>query len=368
MSATQTAVRPETAEDIQAAVQTHAKLTPVGAGTKPTLTATHSHATRLEMTGLTGIVEYDPAEYTITARTGTTLQEITAALAANGQHLPFDPPWVQAGATLGGTIAAGVSGSGRHRYGSLRDFLIGVRFVDGLGRLVRGGGKVVKNAAGFDLPKLMVGSRGEFGILVEASLKVFPEPPAYGTLTHTVASHDEALALLARLARSSFDLYALDLYRPHDADAYEIAARIGGLAATIPARLEQLHTAVGGGECHTDAAAEAQRWDVRRELAWISTMSWLVKCAMTLQHAARLEAVIQQQQLPVDRLYTAAANSVWLAGTKDIHTLDALLQSIGLSGLVLRGEVDRPLIGLAPNSVFYQRIRNTLDPETRFRT
>src|SRR4029450_4463398 len=90
-----------------------------------------------------------------------------AALAARGQSLRCDPFLLDAGATLGGTVAAGLSGPGRFRYGGLRDFILGVRFVDGLGRLMHMGGKVVKNAAGFDLPKFLVGSLGRFGVLAE---------------------------------------------------------------------------------------------------------------------------------------------------------------------------------------------------------
>jgi glycolate oxidase FAD binding subunit len=93
-------------------------------------------------------------------------------------------------------MAAGLSGSGRQRYGGVRDFLIGVRFVDGQGRLVRGGGKVVKNAAGFDLPKLFVGSAGRLGVIVEASFKVFPQPPAFATLRAPQPSLDAALTAL----------------------------------------------------------------------------------------------------------------------------------------------------------------------------
>ena len=90
--------------------------------------------------------------------------------------------WVDAGATLGGTVAAGVSGPGRFRFGGVRDFILGVRFVDGQGRLLRMGGKVVKNCAGFDLPKFFVGSLGRFGVLAEVTFKVFPAPASRLTL------------------------------------------------------------------------------------------------------------------------------------------------------------------------------------------
>src|SRR5690606_8123830 len=106
------------------------------------------------------------------------------------------------GATLGGTVAAGLSGPGRFRYGGVRDFLLGVRLVNGQGEVVRGGGKVVKNAAGFDIPKLLVGSLGRFGVIVELTFKVFPQPEHATTLKAHYASLDAALGGLRRVALS----------------------------------------------------------------------------------------------------------------------------------------------------------------------
>src|SRR5207253_6842143 len=143
--------------------------------------------------GLRGITEYDPSEFTFTAGAGTPVREIVAALAESGQYLPFDPMLVEAGATLGGTVAAGLSGPGRFRFGGVRDFILGVRFVDGAGRLLRMGGKVVKNAAGFDLPKFFCGSLGRFGLIVEATFKVFPRPASRLTLRLRAENAEVAL-------------------------------------------------------------------------------------------------------------------------------------------------------------------------------
>ena len=119
---------PANANEVQELVRSTPRLIPQGAQTKSPLLA--ADATRLDMTQLTGISEYDPGEYTFTAFAGTRLSEIAAALAEHGQTMPFDPPLVEAGATLGGTIAAGLSGSGRYRYGGVRDFILGVQEVD----------------------------------------------------------------------------------------------------------------------------------------------------------------------------------------------------------------------------------------------
>ena len=165
---------------------------PRGGGTKPALSSVDA-ADVLDLSALVGITEYLPSEYTVTALAGTRLAEVESRLAAEGQYLPFDPLLVEAGGTVGGAVASGANGSGRFRYGGLRDFLLAVTFVDGRGEIVRGGAKVVKNAAGFDLPKLMVGSLGRLGVLIECTFKVFPHPERCATLRVAGLAFDEAL-------------------------------------------------------------------------------------------------------------------------------------------------------------------------------
>ncbi|MEO5957967.1 MAG: FAD-binding protein, partial [Opitutaceae bacterium] len=159
------ALQPSSVAELTDAVQSATRVIVVGTGTKPRLSAVASDVVRISTAKLRGIVEYEPSEFTFTALAGTPVKEIVAALAERGQYLPFDPLLAQAGATIGGTVAAGLSGPGRFRFGGLRDFILAVQFVDGGGRLLRMGGKVVKNAAGFDLPKFFVGSAGRFGAL-----------------------------------------------------------------------------------------------------------------------------------------------------------------------------------------------------------
>jgi glycolate oxidase FAD binding subunit len=139
-------LQPATIEELAEAVRSSPCVLPVGGGTKPRLSGAAA-AAPLSLAGLNRILEYDPSEFTFTAQGGTPLRDIGAALAERGQHLPFDLVLAGAGATLGGTVAAGLSGSGRLRFGGLRDFILAVRFVDGSGRVLRMGGKVVKNAA-----------------------------------------------------------------------------------------------------------------------------------------------------------------------------------------------------------------------------
>jgi len=128
-----------------------------------------------------GIVNYQPKELVVTARAGTGLDTIEAALAEHGQALPFEPPRLGPGATLGGTIACGLSGPARPYAGSARDFVLGTRVLTGRAEVLRFGGEVMKNVAGYDISRLMTGAMGTLGVLLEVSLKVLPRPAAERT-------------------------------------------------------------------------------------------------------------------------------------------------------------------------------------------
>lgn len=136
----------------------------------------------LDVSGHRGIVAYEPTELVITARAGTPLAEIEAALAANNQMLPFEPPHFSSAATLGGMVAAGLSGPRRPWGGSVRDAVLGVKLLNGRGEVLRLGGQVMKNVAGYDVSRLMAGALGTLGVLLEVSIKVLPRPVCERTL------------------------------------------------------------------------------------------------------------------------------------------------------------------------------------------
>ncbi len=129
-----------------------------------------------------GIIEYEPSELVISVRAGTALREVEATLAERRQMLPFEPPYFAENATIGGCVAAGLSGPARPYRGSVRDFVLGVRIIDGLGRDLRFGGKVIKNVAGYDTARLMTGALGTLGVITEISFKVLPLPVIEETL------------------------------------------------------------------------------------------------------------------------------------------------------------------------------------------
>jgi glycolate oxidase FAD binding subunit len=383
-------------EEAAEAVRKHARLLPRGGATKPALCAPPAGAAALDLRGLRGIVEYDPAEYTLTALAGTPLAEVEILLGRAGQYLPFDPPFAPAGATLGGTVAAGLSGPGRHRYGGVRDFVIGVRFVDGTGALVRGGGRVVKNAAGFDLPKLMVGSLGRLGVLVEVSLKVFPRPEATATVRLDRPALPEALEALVRLERAPFDLEAVDLEPPG-----RLWLRLGGNASALGARIDRLRAFLGGGEV-IPPEEEGRLWEAAREFAWAPPDAALVKVPLTPRRIPPLEAALDRQAgrpaagddtggaagnhaagaggdhavgvagpspaaVPLRR-YSAGGQVAWVVWSQDLETLHDLLAGLGLRGLVIRAPRPsaRPLLGAPLEQAFLRRVKAALDPHDRF--
>jgi glycolate oxidase FAD binding subunit len=366
--------RPASIAEVQAAVRDAtpgARILARGRGTKPPLSTPPEGAVALDVSSLSGIIEYEPGEFTFTALAGTPISEITATLADHGQFLPFDPPLVEAGATLGGTVAAGLSGPGRYRYGGVRDFILGVRYVDGAGEVVRTGGKVVKNAAGFDISKLMVGSLGSLGVLVELSFKVFPRPEAYATLCVPHPTLDAALATLHRLTGSQMDFFAIDLAPTPDGAILEV--RLGGLAAALPDRLARLRGLTGGGDTLMDAE-DAACWRAAREFTWLPEGSALVKMPVTPGRIARLEAELIGPStglahalagIPVRR-YSAGGQVAWIAWSGSLDDLDAALKPLDLAGLVVLGQPGQRRLGARTGQSFEQRVKAALDPGARF--
>ena len=176
------------AEQIRQAIATRTPLCIRGGGSK----AFYGRACfgeALNLAGYAGDIRYEPSELVLTARAGTRLAEIEALLAANGQMLPFEPPSFplplrgrKQSATLGGMVAAGLSGPRRPWGGSVRDAVLGVKLLNGRGEVLRLGGQVMKNVAGYDLSRLMVGALGTLGVLLEVSVKVLPRPAVETTL------------------------------------------------------------------------------------------------------------------------------------------------------------------------------------------
>ena len=181
-------------QQVQAALEAKEPLKIVGGNSKA-FYGQASQGELLEVSAHTGIINYEPTELVITARAGTPLAEIEAALAEHNQILPFEPPHFGSKATLGGTLACGFSGPRRAYSGAARDFMLGCRIINGKGEIMRFGGEVMKNVAGYDVSRVMVGALGTLGVLLEASLKVLPRPESEITLIQECAEQEALLRM-----------------------------------------------------------------------------------------------------------------------------------------------------------------------------
>ncbi len=232
-------MRPETeAELAEAVTGLSAPVRIVGGGTR----GVSGPGVVLQTGGLRGITLYEPGALTLVAQAGTPVAEIEAALDAEGQQLAFEPADYQAllgtsGApTIGGLVAANISGPRRILSGACRDFLLGVRFVDGTGQVIKNGGRVMKNVTGYDLVKLMAGSWGTLGVLSEVSLKVLPKPEASATLSVQVPDPSVAVRALSKALCSQFEVSGA----AYDPDASLAYVRIEGFEDSVAYRCDRL--------------------------------------------------------------------------------------------------------------------------------
>lgn len=232
----------ELQERVAEAAASRTQLAIVGGGSKAFL-GRGERGVPLNVAGHGGVISYEPRELVLTARAGTSLSEIENLLAGQGQMLPFEPPRFGAAATIGGTIACGLSGPRRPYAGSARDHVLGVRLINGRAEQLRFGGEVMKNVAGYDLSRLQVGAFGTLGVILEVSLKVVPRPADEVTLVQDRYAAD-SLAYLADLARRPLPLSAAC----HDGD--RLYLRLSGAATAVAQSRGQL-----GGERLADAEA-----------------------------------------------------------------------------------------------------------------
>lgn len=240
-------IRPTSAQDLCDAIADAARagtrLEIRGGGSKAAIGAPRE-ATILSMAGLTGVVDYDPAELVLTVRAGTPLAEVEALVGSERQMLAFEP-WDHGpifgkppgSATIGGVIAAGVAGSRRVTAGGARDHLLGFTAVSGRGESFVAGGKVVKNVTGYDLPKLMAGSWGRLAAMTEMTIKVLPRPRHAATLAARGLDPGQAHAAMARALGSHADVSsAAHLSRRADDSPALTLFRVTGFEPSVEAR------------------------------------------------------------------------------------------------------------------------------------
>ena len=292
-----------------------------------------------------GIVSYDPTELVVTVRAGTPLIELEAALDEAGQMLPCEPPHFGEGATVGGMIAAGLSGPRRPWSGSVRDFVLGTRIITGHGKHLRFGGEVMKNVAGYDLSRLMAGSFGCLGVLTEVSLKVLPKP-RLSTGLRLEIDLERALLKLAEWGQQPVPISAAS----HDGQALYL--RLEGGEGSVNAARERI-----GGE-----DLGAIYWSDLREqrLAFFADARPLWRLSLP----NNTPAVV----LPGEQLVDWAGAQRWLKSDASAETVRAIASEVGGHATCFTaGAVAQPFQPLAePLLRYHRQLKAQLDPQGIF--
>lgn len=257
-------MRPVTEADLAEAVAgATAPLMVRGGGTRM---LGHAVGEVLETSGLSGVELYEPGALTLVVRAGTPLAEVETVLAGDRQRLAFEPPDLrgllgrEGVSTIGGVLAANASGPRRVQTGAARDAALGVRFVDGTGTVVKNGGRVMKNVTGYDLVKLMAGSRGTLGVLTEVSFKVQALPEAEATLIVEGLGDEAGLASLRMALGSPFDVSGAARHSGRS------LVRVEGMAGSVAYRLGQLRKRTGGDVTVAEGEASARLWREVRDV------------------------------------------------------------------------------------------------------
>ncbi|TFW02019.1 glycolate oxidase subunit GlcE, partial [Oxalobacteraceae bacterium OM1] len=290
---------------------------------------------------------YEPTELVITARAGTPLAEIEAALAANNQMLAFEPPHYGPDSTIGGVVAAGLSGPRRQSAGAVRDFVLGVVLMDGKGEVHHFGGQVMKNVAGYDVSRLLAGSLGTLGLTLEVSLKVLPKPMRETTLRFEMRK-TESLEKLNTWGGQPL---------PISASAWHggvLIVRLSGAEAAVQSAIQKM-----GGE---EDANAAEFW---RELRDQDNPYFAVDGSGDALWRLSVPSTLPPLTLEGDQLIEWGGAQRWLRTQLDATTLRDAAQRVGGHATLLRGGdksagVFHPLA--APVAKIHRNLKNAFDP------
>jgi len=281
---------------------------------------------QLSTARLNRILEHAWADLTVTVESGCTIAALQTAVAEHGQRLAIDALWPEQ-ATVGGVVSSNDSGTLRLAYGSLRDLIIGITLVLADGTIARSGGKVVKNVAGYDLPKLATGAFGTLGVITQATFRLHPLPRNTCTLTVAAANPDTAQALLLEIQSAKLALAALQLRFAANTEP-SIDVLLEGTEEGIAAQQATLGTLAP----FTDGSTEV--WQARQEIAGRPMVS---KFSVLPSHIVRSIAAIERLRVPQWRAAVQATGIGWLSTETPAESLRAELERDGGSLAVLRG-------------------------------
>jgi glycolate oxidase FAD binding subunit len=275
----------------------------------------------LETGGLAGITRYEPGALTLVARAGTPLAEIETALAAEGQRLAVEPMdhrgllGTEGVPTIGGGVAGNISGPRRVQAGACRDFMLGVRFVDGAGTVVKNGGRVMKNVTGYDLVKLMAGSWGTLGVLTEISLKVLPRPGTMACVLIDGLNEAEAVMAMGRALTSPFEITGA-AHAPEGPEGHPVTMlRLEGFAGSVSYRAGKLREMFAGHDVRIedDPAQVSQSWVWVRDVSLMQgTGGDVWRFSLRASAAPALVADLRARHDVARVLYDWAGGLVWV--------------------------------------------------------
>lgn len=377
------AQRQQLIDAVRAAAANSRPLRLRGGGTK-NFWGAPPHGDVLDTRAYAGIISYEPSELVVTVRCGTPLAELQAALAEKGQCLAFEPPHFGPGATVGGMVAAGLSGPARASVGAVRDFVLGARLINGKGEDLTFGGQVMKNVAGYDVSRLLAGSWGTLGIVTEVSLKVLPVAPAEATLMCAGIGQKDALDVLHRWGGQPLPLNASAWVR--DTTAQPVAdylfVRLRGAVAAVESAVTRMSAdaqALGATVARMDNAEAAQDWQASGEQTlpfFTSPSGELCLWRLSLPQTA---PVLDLPELSNPAQYIewhGAQRWLWAPATAAAQLREAAQRAGGHATLFrasfLGGATDKSVGVSAPLDAVQQRIQRELqkqfDPQGVFAT
>ena len=342
-------------EEMRARIQEARRIRLIGGGTKTRATS-QADEKPLFAGLLSGIIEYNPEEFTITTWAGSNVTEVIAALAEQGQYLPFCPP-VQAGSTMGGLVSCGLSGEGRLRFGGMRDFILGVRCIEGNGEILYGGGRVVKNAAGFDLPKLMVGSLGSLAAILELTFKVFPQASSHGSLTCRFGDLETACNQMHEVRTGPCELDSLRLVP--SSDGYVLQVRLAGSEELLTSRLAQVAKVIFGDS--KMVLEDETLWQDQDQGELSGQSCWRVP--ITPNRIRELESYLVEVNWR--RSYGVGGSLLCLYGPSSTAVNEFLLR-FDLGALGLQNSISPFVAGTYVVPHLLQKVKLVLDPKDKF--
>lgn len=332
-------------EQVRAAAEAGRKLNIVGGGSKAFMgRAVDQGSEQLSLAEHSGIVSYQPVELVLTARAGTRLSELKAALDEQNQMLAFEPPLFSDASTLGGTLATNQSGPGRPWWGSVRDHVLGVRLINGKAEHLRFGGQVMKNVAGYDVSRLQAGAYGGLGVISEISLKVLPKPAMQRTLV-TSCSQTEALELMNKRSGEPKPITAATWYQG------KLYTRLAGAASAVDAASK------AWGSEELDNAEHFWTELANQRHGFFATEAPIIRFSINPK--------TPELNIPGDNLIDWGGAQRWYAGEFDWNQMVSIAKHAGGQVMLYRGgdrtgEVLHPQ--LEPVQKLQQRLKASFDP------